>query len=203
LKRAGTVDASAGIKALVAPRHEWYDHARMQKLADIDWEHWQATDEATLLFVLESDRVLLMHKKRGLGAGKINAPGGRLEPGETAEQGAVREVQEELRVTPTGLSKHGELSFQFTAGYSIFVHVFLANGYQGTPEETSEARPLWTPLNAIPYERMWADDSLWVPLLLARRCFCGRFLFNDEQMLDHQLLELASSDDLLDPRGAR
>lgn len=175
----------------------------MQKLADIDWEHWQATDEATLLFVLESDRVLLMHKKRGLGAGKINAPGGRLEPGETAEQGAIREVQEELRVTPTGLSKHGELSFQFTAGYSIFVHVFLADGYLGIPEETSEARPLWTPLNAIPYERMWADDSLWVPLLLARRCFSGRFLFNDEQMLDHQLLELASSDDLLDPRGAR
>ena len=175
----------------------------MLTLGDIDWNAWKATDEATLLFVVEPKRVLLMHKKRGLGAGKVNAPGGRLESGETPEQCAIREVQEELCVTPTGLSKRGELSFQFVDGYSIFVHVFLANGHLGVPAETDEARPRWTALDAIPYAEMWADDALWVPWLLEGRFFSGRFLFDGERMLDHELLERASAKALLDPKVAR
>lgn len=175
----------------------------MRSLTDIDWADWKARDEATLLFVVEQHRVLLMHKKRGLGAGKLNAPGGRLEPGETAEQGAIREVQEELRVTPTDPVKFGELSFQFVDGYSIFVHVFRAMGYRGTPEETPEAIPVWVSPDAIPYSRMWADDALWVPLLLAGRWFSGQFLFDREEMLDYTLTEHRSPDLLLDPRALR
>ncbi len=175
----------------------------MRALSDIDWNAWKATDEATLVFVVAEGQVLLMHKKRGLGAGKVNAPGGRLEPGETPEQGAIREVQEELCVTPTELTKHGELSFQFLDGYSIFVHVFRATGYLGEPRETSEARPRWTELGQIPYAEMWADDALWVPLLLSGSWFSGRFLFDRERMLDHELVELTSSTTLIDPRSVR
>ena len=39
----------------------------------------------------------------GLGAGKINAPGGKLEAGETALAAAIRETQEEIGVTPLAL----------------------------------------------------------------------------------------------------
>jgi 8-oxo-dGTP diphosphatase len=175
----------------------------MRALSDIDWNSWRAVDEATLVFVIAGSQVLLMHKKRGLGAGKINAPGGRIEPGETPEQGAVREVQEELCVTPTELTKHGELSFQFVDGYSIFVHVFRAAGYLGMPKETPEARPLWTERDEIPYPAMWADDVLWVPLLLEGSWFSGRFLFDREHMLDHELVELTSTATLVDPRLVR
>ena len=45
----------------------------------IDWARWKPEDTATLLFVIQQGRALLIRKKRGLGAGKINAPGGRLE----------------------------------------------------------------------------------------------------------------------------
>ena len=65
-----------------------------------DWSTWTPKDTATLLFVLRGDEVLLIRKKRGLGAGKYNGPGGRLEPGETALACAVREVEEELCITP-------------------------------------------------------------------------------------------------------
>ncbi|MBT4161861.1 MAG: NUDIX hydrolase, partial [Gammaproteobacteria bacterium] len=49
------------------------------KVAAIDWENWEPEEVATLLFVVRDGRVLLIRKKRGLGAGKINGPGGRLE----------------------------------------------------------------------------------------------------------------------------
>lgn len=154
----------------------------------VDWPSWKPRDRATLLFVIKGGRILLIRKKRGLGAGKINGPGGRIEPGETPEQAAIREVQEELRVTPVGIEPRGELSFQFTDGYSIYARVFVAADCEGEPQETAEAVPLWTPIDQIPYQEMWADDALWLPYLLANRYFVGRFVFDGDRMLSHDLV---------------
>jgi 8-oxo-dGTP diphosphatase len=158
-----------------------------RSLDELDWERWQARDVATLVFVVRDGRILLIRKKRGLGAGKINGPGGRLEPGESPLAAAVREVEEELRVTPLDLRHVGENRFQFVDGYSIHVHVYVARDYAGEPSETDEAAPLWFALDAIPYTEMWEDDPLWVPLALAERRFSGRFLFEGDRMLDHAL----------------
>ena len=158
-----------------------------RRLGDIDWFSWKAVDPATLVFVVKDGRILLIRKKRGLGAGKVNGPGGRLEAGETPLDAAVREVQEELRVTPVGLTKRGELRFQFVDGYSIHVHVFQAEDCEGTPEETDEAIPLWTDVDAIPYDEMWADDQIWLPWMLQGKSFDGRFIFDDDAMLDYRV----------------
>lgn len=149
----------------------------------VDWSSWQPRERATLLFVVRDGQVLLILKKRGLGAGKINGPGGRLDPGETPRDCATREVQEELRVTPTSVRDAGELLFQFVDGHSIHGYVFRADDCVGEPQETDEAEPRWTPVDQIPYDRMWADDALWMPHLLAGRYFLGRFLFDGDRMV--------------------
>ncbi len=160
----------------------------MRTLADIDWNLWVPQQRATLLFIIQGGRILLIHKKRGLGAGLVNGPGGRIEPGETPLEGALREVREELCVNPTGAEYSGGLHFQFTDGLSIHGTVFRATGYTGgEPQETDEAVPLWTPLDRIPYERMWADDRLWLPLMIAGVPFSGFFLFDRDRMLDYKL----------------
>lgn len=163
------------------------DKDRYPRLEDIDWANWRAEQLATLLFVIRDSQILLIHKKRGLGAGKINGPGGRIHDGESSMQAAIREVQEELRVTPTGVQRCGKLSFQFVDGLSIHCEVFRASDCDGEPQETDEARPIWTPLDEIPYHCMWADDRLWIPLMLAGKKFAGRFLFDDDEMLEHEL----------------
>lgn len=157
------------------------------RVAEIDWPAWQPGQRATLLFVVRGGRILLIHKKRGLGAGKINAPGGRIEPGETALAAAVRETREELLTTPLGVRRCGDLSFQFTHGLSIHVEVFRADDCTVPPRETDEAAPLWVPVTDIPFERMWQDDRYWMPLMLQGRPFAGRFLFDGDRMLDHEL----------------
>jgi 8-oxo-dGTP diphosphatase len=157
-------------------------------LNDIDWSRWRPADRATLLFVLDQERALLIRKKRGLGAGKINAPGGRIEPGELPAEAAVREVIEETGVTPFGVEKRGELRFQFVDGYSLLCHVFRAFEFHGEPIETDEATPMWTALDALPFDEMWADDALWLPMLLADRTFDGRFVFDGDAMLDHHIV---------------
>ena len=159
----------------------------VQRVADIDWPNWHPEQRATLLFVVRDGQVLLIHKKRGLGAGKINGPGGRIDPGETPLECAVREVEEELCVTPTGVRESGELRFQFVDGLSIHGYVFLADDCIGEPQETEEAIPRWTPLDEIPYARMWQDDHLWIPLMLAGKRFDGRFVFDGDTLLDQDL----------------
>ncbi len=161
--------------------------ARYSRFDEIDWDSWQAVDPATIVLLPRGDRVLLIRKKRGLGAGKINGPGGKLDPGETPIECAVREVEEELGITPVDLKAVGENRFQFADGYAIHVHVFLASDFEGEPQETAEAVPLWFPRDAIPYEEMWEDDRLWVPAALAGRRVDGWFLFDDDRMVGYRL----------------
>jgi len=162
----------------------------MREVSDIDWRLWSPVDPATLVFVHDDDRVLLIRKKRGLGAGKINGPGGRVHAAESPLSCARREVREELGIEPTGLRLSGEHRFQFVDGYSIHVFVYAARGHLGEPRETAEAIPLWTALDAIPYDEMWEDDRHWLPLVFSGRRFSGRFLFDGDAMLDHRI-ELA------------
>jgi 8-oxo-dGTP diphosphatase len=159
----------------------------LRSLADIDWANWTPQQRATLMFVVRDGQMLLIHKKRGLGAGKINGPGGRIEPGETPREAAIRETQEELRVTPRNVQAGGELFFQFVDGLSLHVHVFRADGCDGDPEETDEATPVWVKTQAIPYGRMWEDDPYWLPLMLEGKPFRGFFLFDGDRLLDWRL----------------
>jgi 8-oxo-dGTP diphosphatase len=153
----------------------------------MDWTNWIPRERATLCFIQTGGRMLLIRKKRGLGAGKINGPGGRIEPGETPLQGAVRETREEVGVVPSGLEKRGELHFQYLDGYSLFCTVFRADGCAGELCETDEADPFWVAIDAIPYEGMWEDDEHWLPHVIAGRNFRGYFEFDGERLLQHQV----------------
>jgi len=155
-----------------------------KQVDDIDWEHWNPVVRATLMFVMSHGRILLMHKKRGFGKGKINGPGGKIEPGESPLACAIRETEEELCITPTGVAKAGELYFQFIDGHSIHGYVYTALGYTGEPAETEEAVPLWCDIDNLPFERMWEDDPTWFPYMLEGRYFTGRYVFDEDRMLD-------------------
>lgn len=144
---------------------------------------------ATLIFIIRDGRILLIHKKRGIGAGKINGPGGKFEAGETALQCALRELREELGIQAVDPTERGVLHFSFRCGTTpeTRCHVFTAHDYIGEPIETDEAVPLWFSLDALPFERMWADDPLWFPHLLAGENFEGFFLFEGERIITHEI----------------
>jgi 8-oxo-dGTP diphosphatase len=138
--------------------------------------------------LIQDGKILLIRKKRGLGAGKINGPGGRIEPGEEPHECAVRETSEEVGLTPLDVQNRGELHFQFADGYSLHCTVFVANEYTGELVETDEALPIWTPLESIPYEEMWADDIHWLPGVVSGGTFRGYFHFDGEKMLSKHLV---------------
>lgn len=150
---------------------------------------WEADIRATLMFIVRDGKVLLIRKKRGIGAGKVNGPGGKFEPGETAQECIIREVKEELEIDVHDAKQMAELHFGFQCGTIPQIHcqVFTATAYSGTPTETAEALPFWVDINDIPYHEMWADDILWLPEMLNGHHIQAYFSFHKDTLLAHKI----------------
>ena len=101
---------------------------------------------------------------------------------------AIRECQEELGITVSNLQYCGQHRFQFVDGLTMHVWVYLTWDFEGVPTESVEAKPLWVSLDAIPYEQMWEDDAIWIPMMLRDEQFQGRWVFDGDKMLDYELL---------------
>nr|XP_027213609.1 7,8-dihydro-8-oxoguanine triphosphatase-like [Penaeus vannamei] len=146
----------------------------------------------TLMFIREGEKILLGYKKRGFGQGRWNGFGGKVEPGETPEQAAIRETKEEAGVDLSvgAVEKVGELEFTFE-GEDILMHVmvYASGSYQGTPAESEEMRPSWFPVSSLPFAQMWPDDRFWFPLLLRGAKFRGAFHFRGHDEILSQKLE--------------
>ncbi len=141
-------------------------------------------DEATLCYIVDGEEVLLIEKRRGLGSGLYNGPGGKIESGETPQEAIVREVAEEVHIEVHDPTKVGELTFFHDDEIRLFVHVFRSESYQGEPSPSPEARPVWFHRTELPYDDMWEDDRLWLPLVLEKRQFAGAFVFEGGETLD-------------------
>jgi 8-oxo-dGTP diphosphatase len=142
---------------------------------------------ATLCFIVRDgspSHVLLGKKKRGFGLGKLNGIGGKLELGESPEDGIIREVQEEvgLHIPKSALRVAGQITFRFPfmKAFDHFVHVFVASDWEGEPIETEEMLPNWFPVNAIPFDRMWQDDAYWLPIVLQGKGVTAEFTFGED-----------------------
>lgn len=149
----------------------------------------------TLLFLRRNDEILLAMKKRGLGHGRYNGVGGKIEQGESIEQATIRECQEEIEVTPTVFHQVARLDFLMdsdTDPWRIDGHVFVATQWHGTPTETEEMAPQWFKLTNIPYGTMWEDDTLWLPQVLDGKLIKANFTFDHtEKLLSHNVTEVA------------
>ncbi len=81
-------------------------------------------------------------------------------------------------MTPRDPEKVGEFEFVFGDEPEMFVHVFRAEEFSGTPEESPEADPEWFDYDAVPYDEMWEDDRYWMPHLFDGETFAGEFVFD-------------------------
>lgn len=136
----------------------------------------------TLVLLLKDDSICLAIKKRGFGINKWNGFGGKVEEGETIEQAAVREVNEESlsTVQENNLDKIAITNFFFEDGKHLEVHTYVCRSWDGEPQETEEMRPEWFAFEDIPYGAMWTPDKVWIPRVLAGEKLFGEVYFNSD-----------------------
>ena len=157
------------------------------------WARWRPGVRATLVFIQREDEVLLIEKKTGLGAGKVNGPGGKLEPGESPLECARREVAEELSLSVEALTPMAQLRFLMSTHPDIECVVFVTEHFTGTPTESREAKPLWVSIEEIPWARMWADDVLWLPRILKGERLSASFAFRGETLCAERIESVEES----------
>ena len=141
--------------------------------------------QATLLFLLKDNQILLAMKKRGFGVNRWNGYGGKQKENETITETAIRETQEEIGVTPKNITQVAILSFYFKnkSEWNQQVLVFTTHEWKGEPSESEEMSPKWFDIKNIPYESMWPDDPFWLPLVLKGIQIQAKFTFGDNDTI--------------------
>jgi 8-oxo-dGTP diphosphatase len=130
---------------------------------------------------LDGPEVLLGRKLTGLGVGKVVAPGGKLESGETPAEAARRELQEEVGAAfaCTDLLEVGTNRYRFPTnpGWDQDSHVFTAAWTTGHVQVSAELDPFWVSVPLVPYDEMWTDARFWLPTVLAGGRCDGDYVF--------------------------
>jgi len=137
--------------------------------------------KTAMCFIVNSDKILLIWKKKGVGNGFWNGPGGRLEKGEKPLDCVVREVVEETGIKPIKPERLGFVEFYLDQKNlpDYVAYVYGTEKFSGILKETDEANPKWFPIDKIPYEKMFAEDKkYWVPLVIEKKAFKGKFYFD-------------------------
>jgi 8-oxo-dGTP diphosphatase len=146
---------------------------------------------ATLCYVRRDGRTLMIHrvkKANDIHAGKWNGLGGKLNPGETPEECAVREIFEESGLRVSNPQLKGLLTFPaFTDDEDWYVFVFLVKDFEGELIESPEGNLCWVEDVELTNLNLWEGDPIFLPWLEKPGIFSGRFIYKDGKLVSHDV----------------
>jgi mutator protein MutT len=143
-----------------------------------------ARKQTTLCYLVRPGEVLLGMKKRGFGAGKWNGVGGKVEAGESVQDAAGRECEEEIGIVPTMLQEVGTIVFQYAdAALTTTCTIFLVSSWEGEPKESDEMQPQWFSIDSLPWDALWASDRLLLVDVLAGKTVSWQLSFDADFQL--------------------
>ena len=128
-------------------------------------------------------------KENDVHQGKWNGLGGKVHGGETPEECAIREVQEESGLIVRSLEMCGFITFpMFSHNKDWYVFVFTVDSFSGQLlNECSEGELHWIPNQDLMGLNLWPGDRIFLPWLEQDRFFSGCFVYENGQLLSHSV----------------
>lgn len=151
---------------------------------------------ATLCYVRQGGKTLMVHVKKagGIHEGKWNAPGGKLDAGESPEECVVREIREETGLIISDAELKGVLTFPAFQGASAkpgkdwYVFVFVARKVAGILTSSSpEGELKWVPDAELVGLNLNAGDKLFLPLLDRPGSFSAKITYDGDKVVSHDI----------------
>ena len=125
-------------------------------------------------------------KQNDMHQGKWNGLGGKLEPGETPEECARREIREESGLEVNELVLKGVLTFpEFSQGEDWYAFVFSGRCEDGELIESPEGDLEWIEDERLLELELWEGDRIFIPWLERGGFFSGKFCYKDGRLVEH------------------
>lgn len=121
----------------------------------------------TLCYIEQGSRYLMLHrvkKKNDINHHKWIGVGGKLEEGESPEEGMLREAREETGLTLTRWRYRGIVTFVAETD-SQYMHLFTADGFEGELRVCDEGDLEWIEKKQLLALPMWEGDKIFLELL--------------------------------------
>lgn len=137
---------------------------------------------STLCYVKRDGRTLMLHrvkKEKDINSGKWIGLGGGLEPGESPEEGVVREVFEESGLVIRNPRLRGFLTFPAFEGFDgEYTFVFTATESDGKLKLCDEGDLAWVDDDRIRLLNLWEGDRVFLKWLDGPRFFSAKFSYH-------------------------
>jgi 8-oxo-dGTP diphosphatase len=146
---------------------------------------------ATLCYVRQNGKTLMIHrvkKENDMHQGKWNGLGGKLEPGETPEECAVREIYEESGLRVSRLDFKGMITFPgFSDDVDWYTFVFAADEFEGELIDSPEGDLAWIENDKLLDLELWPGDKIFIPWLDRPGFFSGKFIYQGGEFIEYQV----------------
>lgn len=147
---------------------------------------------ATLCYVRQAGQTLMVHRNKkanDMHMGKWNGLGGKLDPGETPEECARREIEEESGLRVTELAYKGLITFPgFALEEDWYTFIFVADAFEGELIDSPEGTLAWIEDGKLAELNLWAGDRIFLKWLDHPGIFSAKFVYKDGEFMGHEVI---------------
>lgn len=128
-------------------------------------------------------------KPNDMHQGKWNGLGGKLEPGETPEACAIREIYEESGLQVRSPQFKGLLTFPgFANDEDWYAFVFVARDFSGELIDSPEGVLAWIEDEHLLALNLWEGDRIFIPWLERPGFFSAKFTYLEGRFVDYDVV---------------
>ena len=144
---------------------------------------------ATLCYIRRPGQTLMVHrikKANDMHMGKWNGLGGKLDPGETPEECAIREVCEETGLTVRSPQLKGLITFPgFANEEDWYTFLFVMRDFEGELIDSPEGTLAWIDDEHLLELNLWEGDRIFIPWLDQPGFFSAKVVYQDNRLVSH------------------
>ncbi|GBD89720.1 8-oxo-dGTP diphosphatase [bacterium BMS3Abin04] len=144
---------------------------------------------ATLCYIQKDGKTLMLYrnkKENDYHEGKWNGLGGKFESGESPEECAIREIEEESGLKIKNIQMKGFITFpMFDGKEDWYVFVFVINKFEGRLIDSPEGQLEWIPNNKLKDLNLWDGDQIFIPWIFQNKFFSAKFNYKNGKFLDY------------------
>lgn len=146
---------------------------------------------ATLCYVQKENKTLMLHrvkKENDYHEGKWNGLGGKFEAGETPEECAAREIEEESGLKIKNPKLNGFISFPNFDGKNDWnVFVFTIKEFEGELIDSPEGNLEWIENEKLFDLNLWDGDKIFMKWIFEEKFFSAKFIYENGKFKNYQV----------------